>query len=90
MKDPGLEAYCERIESFFFRWKARPGSLSPEDFALLRRWYSDGVSLEAAVQGIDDAFRSLRSGREGEEVNSLAFCESFVQHASRQHKLESG
>lgn len=90
MKDPGLERYCQQIESFFFRWKARPGSLSPEDFALVRRWFAEGVSLEAALQGIDEAFRSLRSGREGEEVNSLTFCEPFVERASRQRKLETG
>jgi len=90
LKDPDLEAYCRQIESFFFRWKGRPGSLSPEDFARVRQWFSEGVSLEAALQGIDEAFGSLHSGREGEEVNSLAYCESFVQRASKQRKLETG
>ena len=90
MKDPELESYCRQIEAFFFQWKGRPGSLSPEDFAQVKHWFSKGVSLEAVLQGIDNAFQSLQSGREGEEVNSLTFCESFVQNASQQRKLEGG
>jgi hypothetical protein len=90
LKDPDLESYCREIETFFFRWKGRPGSLSPEDFARVKHWFWEGVSLPAVLQGIDDAFESQRSGREGEEVNSLAYCESFVKRASRQRKLENG
>ena len=90
MKDAGLESYCRQIEAFFFQWKGRPGSLSPEDFARVKHWFSEGISLEAVLQGIDNAFQSLHSGREGEEVNSLLYCESFVQNASRQRKHEKG
>jgi len=90
MRDPRLESYCEQIETFFFRWKGRPGSLSPEDFARLKRWFSEGVSVEAVLLGIDTAFQTLQSGREGEEVNSLAFCESFVRKALQQRKHDSG
>ena len=90
MRDPALESYCQQIETFFFRWKGRPGSLSPEDFARVKHWYAEGVSLEAVLRGIDDAFHSQLSGREGEEVNSLAYCESFVEGAARQRKLERG
>ena len=86
MRDPRLESYCRQIETFFFQWKGHPGSLSPEDFARVKHWYAQGVSVEAALQGIDNAFQSLRAGREGEEVNSLAYCESFVQRASQQRK----
>jgi len=56
----------------------------------VKQWFSEGVSVEAVLQGIDNAFQSLHSGREGEEVNSLTYCEAFVQSASRQRKLESG
>lgn len=86
MKDPQLESYCRRIETFFFQWKGHPGSLSPEDFARVKHWFSEGVSVEAVLQGIDSAFQSLHMGREAEEVNSLAYCESFVQRASKQRK----
>lgn len=90
MKDPRLELYCEQIETFFFRWKERPGSLSPEDFALVKRWFSEGISLDTVFQGIEAAFESQRSGREAEEVNSLAYCESFVRQALEQRKHDIG
>jgi hypothetical protein len=39
------------------------------------------VSLEAALSGIAEAFRMHAAGRDRdvEEVNSLAYCESFVR-----------
>ena len=84
MKDPELEAYCNQIESFFFRWKSRPGDLSPEDFGRVRQWFENGVPIEAVLEGISDAFRSNQKSRSAgiEEVNSLGFCEPFVQRAA--------
>ena len=81
MKDPRLESYCEQIETFFFRWKARPGLLSPEDFALAKKWFEGGVSLDVVLEAIEAAFQSKKDGQEAEEVNSLSYCEPFVRRA---------
>jgi hypothetical protein len=80
MKDPGLLEYCERIEREFFRRKARPGTLSPADFARAQEWYRGRIPIEAALAAIERAFESHAGGRErdAEEVNSLAYCESFL------------
>ncbi len=88
MKDPDLEAYCNAIESFFFRWKGRPGDFSPADFARLRTWFDARIGLDAVLEGIDDAFRTQAAGRNRneEEVNSLAFCESFVRQAVKRRQ----
>ena len=86
MKDPQLESYCEQIETFFFRWKERPGLFSPEDFALLKKWFSDGVSLDVVLEAIEAAFQSKQSGQEVEEVNSLSYCEPFVRQAMAHRK----
>ncbi len=86
MKDPQLESYCEQIEAFFFRWKERPGLFSPEDFALLKKWFSDGVSLDVVLEAIEAAFQSKQSGQEVEEVNSLSYCEPFVRQAMAPRK----
>lgn len=85
MKDPALLAYCERVEHEFFRLKGRAGTLSPADFVRASEWYRSGIPLEAALSGIGQAFRSHGSGRdrEVEEVNSLAYCESFVERPRR-------
>jgi hypothetical protein len=80
VKDEALVAYCDRLEREFFRRKGRPGALSPSDFARAEEWYRAGVPLEAAIAAIDSAFESQARGRDrdAEEVNSLAYCESFL------------
>ena len=83
MIDLEFQDYCDRVESEFFRQKARTGVLSPRDFALVKNWFESGVPLRVVLEGIDDAFGAQSAGRAGgtEEVNSLSFCESFVERA---------
>lgn len=85
MKDDPLLLYCESVEHEFFRLKGRAGTLSPADFARAQDWYRAGVPLEAALAAIGRAFESHASGRHRgvEEVNSLAFCESFFAERGR-------
>lgn len=80
MRDEALLAYCERLEHEFFRLKGRPGILSPADFARAEAWYRAEIPLEAALAAIERAFESQARGRDRdlEEVNSLAYCESFL------------
>jgi hypothetical protein len=81
VKDEALVLYCERIEREFFRHKGRPGTLSPGDFARAEAWYRAGVPVEAAIAAVEKAFESHARGRERdvEEVNGLAYCESFFE-----------
>lgn len=83
MIDVDFEAYCERIEHAFFRLKGRRGTLSPADFGRTREWFDAGIPLDAVLEGVEGAFEAQRAGRdrEAEEVNSLAYCESFVERA---------
>jgi hypothetical protein len=85
VSDPALVDYCDRIEREFFRLKARPGTLSPSDFARVNAWFRDRIPLSAALEGIRASFEAQAGGRnrEEEEVNSLAFCEPFVQAVLR-------
>jgi hypothetical protein len=88
MKDPELEAYCNQIESYFFQWKAHPGFLSPEDFTRVQSWYENGVPVETVLEGISDAFLANQESRNAgvEDVNSLGFCEPFVESALKRRK----
>jgi hypothetical protein len=88
VKDPNFEAFCDRVEQEFFRLKARPGSLSPADFHRLRGWYESGWTLVAILDGVRAAFRAVASGRSAgvEEVNSLYYCEPFVEEAIRMRR----
>jgi hypothetical protein len=85
VKDDALLLYCERVEHEFFRLKGRRGTLSPADFARAQEWYRAGVPLEAALAAIGHAFENRAGGRDRgvEEVNSLAFCESFFAERGR-------
>jgi hypothetical protein len=81
MKEDALIAYCERVEHEFFRHKGRPGTLSPADFARAEAWYRAEIPLDAAIAAIHNAFETHthRRDRDAEEVNSLAYCESFFE-----------
>ena len=88
MREPRLDAYCDQIESHFFRWKGRPGLISPDDFRRVRLWFEEGLHLEAVLEGISDAFEAQAAGRESEaeEINSLGYCESFIRRAVERRK----
>jgi hypothetical protein len=81
--DAAFVSYLERVEQEFFRLKGRPGTLSPTDFARTREWFESGVPLDAVLEGVASAFGAQSAGRSGdsEEVNSLAFCEPFIERA---------
>ena len=90
MKDAVFEAYCEQIEREFFRLKGHPGTLSPADFNRVAGWFRDGIPTEVVCEALADAFQTQRAGRDGgvEEVNSLGYCESFVERAlARRRRL---
>jgi hypothetical protein len=91
LKDPDLLAYIERVEREFFRSKARPGTLSPSDFARAEAWYRSGVPVEAALSAIQRAFETQARGRDSdtEEVNSLAYCEGFLGEGRRRRRIPS-
>ncbi len=78
--------YFTEIEE---RFQQRRGSLlmlSTLDWALIETWREAGISLEAVLRGIDDAFdkhdaKALRSSRRTRKVNGLAWCVQSVMEA---------
>ena len=90
MKVEELAAYCEHIEREFFRFKGRPGTLSPSDFSRVRKWFEAGLGLNAVLEGIGAAFEARAGGHDLgiEEVNSLSFCEPFVEQAARRRRSQ--
>ena len=83
MIDSDFQTYLESIEHEFFRLKGRHGTLSPADFARTREWFDAGIPIDAVLEGMAGAFQSHSAGRAGdsEEVNSLVYCDSFVEQA---------
>ena len=91
MNDPAFEDYCEQIEREFFRFKGRPGTLSPADFNRTLEWFRAGIPLNVVLEAIPDAFQTQSAGREGgvQEVNTLRYCEPFVERAlARRNRVQ--
>ncbi|HEY7700493.1 MAG TPA: hypothetical protein VIE88_18845, partial [Vicinamibacteria bacterium] len=66
MRDPGLEAFVEGIETHLRLRRGAERHMSPPDFARARTFYRAGVSLAEVLTAIDE---ELASGR---RVVSLA------------------
>jgi hypothetical protein len=78
--------YFTEIEEHF--WKKRGAHLlvSPLDWAVMETWQKAGVSLEAALKGIDRAFESYQRSRRGagKPLKSLAYCTDAVLDAAEE------
>ena len=78
--------YFTEIEEHF--WKKRGAHLlvSPLDWAIMETWQKAGVSLEAALKGIDRAFESYQRSRRGagKPLKSLAYCTDAVLEAAEE------
>ncbi len=48
--------YYRAVEDLFARLRGTPFLFSPKDFALLRRWWSEGVPLAAVAAGLGEVF----------------------------------
>jgi hypothetical protein len=86
------DSYCAAIERHFTlrRGSSRPGNLTHLDYLLARQWEEEGIGLEVARRGIDEAFQAFH-GRHpaGETIGSLAYCSPFVRKAWK-HALQAG
>ena len=73
--------YFTEIEEFFFNkrntHRARFSSL---DWVLLETWKEQGVPMETVLKGIERAFERKKN------INSLAYCVSFVEEVSKERK----
>jgi len=86
--------YFTEIEE---RFQQRRGSLlmlSTLDWALIESWREAGVSLEAVLRGIDDAFdkhdaKSLRTPGRVKKINGLAWAAQAVMEAVEQAREAS-
>jgi hypothetical protein len=73
VRDPGLEAFAETIESALRSRRGVDHVLSPREFALARSWYEAGVPLATVLVAIDLAFDADPT------VSSLAICRRSVE-----------
>jgi len=76
-------AYYRAVEDHFALLRGTPFLFSPKDFALLNRWWREGVPLAAVLAGLAEVFERRRERGE-DPVSSLAYCRHAVaSHAKR-------
>lgn len=78
--NPAEAAYYQAVEDAFARLRGTPFWFSPKDWALLERWWREGVALGAVLAGVAEVFARRRE-RGDDPVSSLAFC----RHAVARH-----
>lgn len=82
MSEVELE-YYRAVEDLFARLRGTPFLVSPKDFALLRRWWGEGVPLAAVAAGLGEVF-ARRAEQQADPVSSLSYCRHAVgKHAKR-------
>jgi hypothetical protein len=75
-------AYYRAVEDHFAALRGTPFLFSPKDFALLRRWWGEGVPLAAVLAGIGEVWERRRE-READPVSSLAYCRHAVARQAK-------
>jgi hypothetical protein len=76
-------AYYRAVEDHFALLRGTPFLFSPRDFALLRRWWTEGVPLAAVLVALTEVFERRRERGE-DPVSSLSYCRHAVaRHAKR-------
>jgi hypothetical protein len=85
-----LENYFNYFTEIEERFQKRRGSallLSTLDWALIETWKDAGISLEAALRGIDETFDKYdRRPSKSKKINSLAYCSQEVLSAAEDMK----
>lgn len=82
--------YYRAVEDHFAALRGTPFLFSPKDFALLRRWWREGVPLAAVLAGIAEAWERRRE-REEDPVSSLSYCRHAVaRHGKRLMAARAG
>ena len=73
------ETYFQEIEAHFALRRGTPFILNAKDWALMKKWYEDGVPLPIVIEAIDAVFeRNETSGRK-KVISSLSYCRHSIK-----------
>jgi hypothetical protein len=77
--DAPPETYFQEIEAHFALRRDTPFILNAKDWALMKKWYDDGVPLAVVIEAIDAVFeRNEASGRK-KVISSLSYCRHSIK-----------
>ncbi|HSP13712.1 MAG TPA: hypothetical protein VLV78_03045 [Thermoanaerobaculia bacterium] len=71
--------YFLEIESHFAARRGTPFILSAKDWALMKKWFDDGVPLAVVVEAIDSVFDKNETSGRRKVISSLSYCRHAVK-----------
>lgn len=71
--------YFLEIEAHFAMRRGTPFILSAKDWALMKKWYDEGVPLPVVIEAIDQVFEKNEASGRRKVISSLSYCRHAVK-----------
>jgi hypothetical protein len=82
---PASDYFLEIEAHFVFRRKT-PFILNAKDWALMKKWFDDGVPLPVVVEAIDQVFDKNETSGRRKVISSLSYCRHAVKELWEERK----
>lgn len=76
---PVANDYFLEIESHFAARRGTPFILNAKDWALMKKWFDDGIPLAVVVEAIDSVFEKNEASGRRKVISSLSYCRHAVK-----------
>src|SRR5438552_3546695 len=73
------ETYFQEIEAHFALRRGTPFILNAKDWALMKKWYDDGVPLPVVIEAIDAVFEKNETSGRKKVISSLSYCRHSIK-----------
>jgi hypothetical protein len=73
------ETYFQEIEAHFALRRGTPFILNAKDWALMKKWYEDGVPLPIVIEAIDTVFEKNETSGRRKVISSLSYCRHSIK-----------
>jgi hypothetical protein len=78
--------YFLEIESHFALRRGTPFILSAKDWALMKKWFEDGIPLAIVIEAIDSVFEKNEASGRRKVISSLSYCRHAVKEMWQDRK----
>ena len=75
---PIASDYFLEIEAHFAARRQSPFILNAKDWALMKKWFDDGIPLSVVIEAIDSVFEKNESSGRRKVISSLSYCRHAV------------
>lgn len=83
---PPAADYFLEIESRFAMRRGTPFILSAKDWALMKKWFDEGVPLPVVIEAIDAVFEKNETSGRRKVISSLSYCRHAVKELWQDRK----